>query len=299
MSKRAMIALVFSLGLIAAARIRPEELLNMAVPDADKKLAYGSDPLQFGELRLPKTKGPHPVVILVHGGCWVDKLPGGNPRITTYELLRPLAAALTEAGIATWNIEYRRAGNPGGGWPGSYQDLSQAADFLRQISASTDLDLRRVVLVGHSSGGQLALWMAARSKLPASSPLYSKNPLLVKAVIDIDAPPDLASTQPLERKFCPVPGVSEFLGGTPADQPERYRDGSALSFLPLGVPQWIVAAGLLHSAMELATSYEKEAKAKGDRITIVTLDGSGHFDMLKPDSGYGKTLLETIVSVAR
>ena len=240
MSKGTAIALALSLCSIATAQIRPEELLKVAVPDADKKLAYGTDPLQFGELRLPKTKGTHPVVMMVHGGCWVDKLPGRDPRITTYELLRPLAAALTDAGIATWNVEYRRAGNPGGGWPGSYQDLSQAADFLKQISASNNLDLRRVVLVGHSAGGQLVLWMAARPKLPASSPLYSKDPLPVKAVIDIDAPPDLASTQPLERKFCPVPGVSELLGGT--RQSSRIGTAKDLRFPSF---RWEYRSGLL------------------------------------------------------
>ena len=81
-----------------------------------QRLTYGADPLQFGELRLPAGNGPHPVAIIVHGGCWVTKLANLDRRVVSMELLRPFAAALTDAGIATWSIEYRRLGNPGGGW---------------------------------------------------------------------------------------------------------------------------------------------------------------------------------------
>ena len=123
------------------------------MPPADHRLTYGSTPLEFGELRLPKTPGPHPVAVLIHGGCWVDRLPGRDPRITGFEPLRPFAAALTAAGVATWNIEYRRAGHRGGGWPGTFQDVASATDFLRKLAPKHDLDLTRVVLVGHSAGG--------------------------------------------------------------------------------------------------------------------------------------------------
>jgi len=115
--------------MIPAQNIQPADLWKRSVADADRKLAYGSDPLQFGELRLPGTKGPHRVVILVHGGCYVDRLPSRDSRDTTFETFRPMAAALADAGVATWNIEYRRAGNPGGGWPGSFLDLAAGVDF--------------------------------------------------------------------------------------------------------------------------------------------------------------------------
>ena len=113
MAPRIGIWLALLLCSAASAQISPTDLLKETVSDADHILAYGPDPLQFGELRLPKAKGPHPVAIVVHGGCYVDRLPGRDPRITTYALLRPLAAALTDAGIATWNVEYRRAGDSG------------------------------------------------------------------------------------------------------------------------------------------------------------------------------------------
>ena len=198
-------ALLLIRAIITAQGIQPADLWKQPVTEADQKLAYGKDTLQFGELRLPKTKGSHPVAILVHGGCFVDQLPRRDPRDTAFEPLRPLAAALANVGVAPWNLEYRRAGNPGGGWPGSFLDLAEGTDFLRKIARSNQLDLRRVVLVGHSSGGMLVYWLAARPRLPRSNPLYSKNPLRVKAIVNIDAPPDLAAAQPREMKFCPVP----------------------------------------------------------------------------------------------
>lgn len=285
--------------MAAAQRIQPADLWKQPIVAADRKLPYGQDPLQFGEFRLPKTKGPYPVVILVHGGCYVDRLPGRDPRDTTFEPLRPLAAALTEAGVATWNLEYRRAGNPGGGWPGTFLDLAAGVDFLRTIARENHLDLHRVVVIGHSSGGSFAHWLAARSKLPRSSPLYSKNPLHVKAVVNIDGPPDLAAFQPVERKGCPVPGLTELMGGTPSQQPERYGQSSATPLLPVGVPQTIVAGGFLLASYDLVSSYEAAATAKGDSVTVLKLEGAGHFDMLAPESPYGRPVSEAILALLK
>ena len=236
------------------------------------------------------------MVILVHGGCYVNRLPSRDPRDTALDPLRPLAAALTGAGAATWNLEYRRAGDPGGGWPGSFLDLAAGVDCLRTIARKNHLDLNKVVVVGHSSGGQLVHWIAARPKLPRSSPLYVKNPLHVKAAVNVDGPPDIAAAQPMERQLCPVPGITQFMGGTPAEYPARYRESSATTLLPIGVPQTIVAGGLLLGAYSLVSSYEASATAKGDSITVLKLQGAGHFDMLAPEGQYGKPLVEAILA---
>ena len=204
-----------------------------------------------------------------------------------------MAAALAEAGIATWNVEYRRAGSPGGGWPTTFQDVAAATDYVKQIAAENHLDVSRVIVVGHSAGGQLALWLAARGKLTAGSELYKKAPLAVDAVVDVDGPPDLASAQAVETQFCPVPGITELMGGTPAEKPERYRDGSGQSFLPLKVPVTIVEAGLLTNAEGLVKGYVSAAKAKGEDVTVVKVEGS-HFTLLDPASGPGKALLAAI-----
>jgi acetyl esterase/lipase len=191
----------FSLLLLAplfAQDRTPDDLLRLPVTDATR-IAYGTGTLQFGELRVPAGRGPHPVVIIVHGGCWVAKLGKLDDRAVALDLLRPIAADLTANGFATWNLEYRRLGNDGGGWPGTFQDIAAGADHLRRIAAKNQLDLTHVVAIGHSAGGHLALWLAARPKLPKSSELYVKDPLLLKGVVDLDGPGDLKATLPLQQ----------------------------------------------------------------------------------------------------
>ena len=156
-----------------------------------------------------------------------------------------------------------------------------------------------MVVVGHSSGGSFAHWLAARSKLPRSSPLYAKNPLHVKAIVNVDGPPDMAAFQPMERKFCPVPGLTQLMGGTPAEQPERY--GQSFSRLPAADrgPADHCRGGLCSRMYDLVSSYEAAAKAKGDSVTVLKLDGAGHFDMLAPGSQYGKPVNEAILALLK
>src|SRR5262249_27848467 len=137
------VVIVFVVGLESeSAQTRsPVDLANAQVPPGAKRIAYGTDQLQIGELRVPSRECPYPVAIVVHGGCWVAKLPNMDERAVGMENMRPVAAALTEAGIATWNVEYRRLGNTGGGWPGTFQDVAQATDFVRALAKANQLDL--------------------------------------------------------------------------------------------------------------------------------------------------------------
>jgi len=155
----------------AKAPISFRELLAQPRAQADARIAYGPDPLQFGELWLPKSpraSASHPVVVLIHGGCWQASLPG-------LELMDYMAADLQEQGYAVWNLEYRRIGGPGGGYPGTFQDVAAGVDHLRSIATRHRLDLRRVALSGHSAGGHLALWAGMRHRLPSSSPLTVRS----------------------------------------------------------------------------------------------------------------------------
>ncbi len=290
--------LLLAVGLSASRAQNPLLLLKEKTPAPDYRLAYGTNELQFGELRLPKGAGPHPVVVLIHGGCWKAQLPGLDPRATSLDLLRSLAAALADSGLATWNIEYRRVGNAGGGWPGTFEDIGRAIDFLRTISSQHSLDLRRVIATGHSAGGQLAFWAAARPRLSPSDALYTPKPLPLKAVIDLDGPIDLKTGAAFTEQFCGFPAIQEFMGGSATDHPERYRAGSANSFLPLGVQQEIVIGSLLGGIREQAASYAKEAKSRGDKVALLDLETAGHFGFLFPQSGPGKSLLERFKSAA-
>jgi acetyl esterase/lipase len=187
----------------------PLDLATAPVPEGARRIAYGGDPLQFGELRVPTTGGPHPLAIVVHGGCWLAKIGGMDARAVAADNMRPAAAALTDAGIATWNIEYRRLGNDGGGWPGTFKDVANAADFVRTLAREHRLDLTRVISIGHSAGGHFALWLAARPKLPKTSELYSSDPLKLVGVVDLDGPGDLKATIPLQQPVCGSPVVTD------------------------------------------------------------------------------------------
>jgi len=249
------------------------DLASFESPEPDHRLAYGEDPLQFGELRLPRGPGPHPVVILIHGGCWLSEFD-----ITH---LRKLAAAITETGVATWALEYRRVGNPGGGWPGTFQDVAAGADHLRVLSRSHPLDLDRVVAAGHSAGGHLALWLAARTKLADREPFRASNPVLPGAVLGLAPAPDLAYLH--QQSVCGSV-IDKLLQGSPESRPERYDMASPVNLVPLGVPQILLLGLHDENWTPVGRRYFERAKASGDDVRIVEAPQSGHFEMIDPDS---------------
>lgn len=250
-----------------------QQIADQPVPPAGERIAYGADPQQFGELRLPSGNGPHPVVILLHGGCWRAE----------YDLqhIAPVAAALTRAGIATWTVEYRRIGNAGGGWPGTLDDAAAAADHLRLLADAHHLDLSRVVAAGHSAGGHLALWLAARRNLPPTSERFRPNPLPIAGVVGLAAISDLRSYSTGSGN-CNA-AVAELLGGSPAERPERYAEASPIELLPLHTPVRLVH-GTGDTIVPIAQSeqFAARAVARGDDARVIRVDGAGHFDVIAP-----------------
>jgi acetyl esterase/lipase len=274
--------LVSLLTCTAAAQSRnPLDLATARISGEARRIGYGTDPLQFGELRVPATKGPHPVAIVVHGGCWEAKLGDLDPRAVAMDNMRPLASALTEAGIATWNIEYRRLDNEGGGWPGTFQDVAHAADFLHTLQRDHQLDLARVISIGHSAGGHLAMWLAARPKLAKTSELYVDNPLRLIGVVDLDGPADLKAALPLQQPVCGRPVITDLMGGSPEERPARYRDGSPIELLPLGVPQAFFAGQMFVAHV---APYAEAAKRAGDNVQTAPFPQAGHFVFIDPKS---------------
>jgi acetyl esterase/lipase len=248
------------------------DILTRAAKPADHRISYGPNEFQFGELRLPKGAGPHPVAIVIHGGCWMSEYG--------LSYMGHLGDALAEAGVATWSVEYRRVGNRGGGWPGTFEDVSRAADHLRKIAKNYHLDLDRVIAVGHSAGGHLALWLAARKTLPKDSRLYSSDPLPLRGVVSLAGITDLRRA----GTACDA-NVPQLMGGSATDKAAIYDQASPIELLPLGVPSAIVQGDSDPIIpLEMAKEYAEAAKKKGDDAKLVVIEKAGHFEIVDPKS---------------
>lgn len=243
---------------------------------------YGDDALQIGELRLPpRGKGPFPVAVIFHGGCWTRE--GGSLRDTA-----ALAEDLTRHGVATWNVSYRRIGDEGGGWPGTFTDWASATDHLRSLAERYPIDLRRVMTVGHGSGATAALWTAARGKLPAASPIRGADPMKVASTVALDGPVDLVDFRGRDVANCGGDVVGMLLGGAPAEVPERYAQASPRALLPLGIPQAVVSSSMLD--VDRAIAYRNAGRAAGDDVTLSALSaGNSTLVLMRPGPGDGRS----------
>lgn len=239
-----------------------DDILNIPAPAPDARLFYGTDSNQFGELRLPKTAGPFPMVMNIHGGFWrakYDLAHGGH-----------LCAALTAKGIATWNVEYRRAGNPGGGWPGTFEDICNAYRFLPQIAKRYDFDPTKLLVIGHSAGGHLALCLAAHE--PS-----------VKRVISLAGVVDLQQAWELHLSN---DAVVEFLGGNPGELPAHCHEADPAQLtIDHRTTQW-----LIHGAADdivpayFSRNYAEQKKQRGEDVHYLEISTAGHFDLIDPHS---------------
>jgi acetyl esterase/lipase len=238
--------------------------------------AYGAGPGQIGELwrpRHPIRGTPWPVAVLLHGGFWRLQ--------RSLELMWPLAADLAGRGFSVWNLEYRRVGQPGAGWPGTLEDVAAGVDHLGRLAARVPLDLERLVVVGHSAGGQLALWSAARLRLPAGAP--GAGPLVVPSlVVSLAGVCDLVAGA---RAGIGEGAVAAFLGAGPDEAPERYRLASPLARLPLGIRQ-VLLHGDADRRVPVAQSraYAAAASAAGDPVDLVELADIDHMAPIDPSS---------------
>ena len=226
---------------------------------------YGEHPRQVADLHKPLGAGAHPVVVVLHGGSW-------QPPYTRL-IMRPLCLDLVRRGYAALNVEYRRLGREGGGWPQTFDDVAAAIDHLGRLDDGT-LDLDRVTMLGHSAGGQLALWAGGREGLPADA-VGAAPAVSVQRVLAMAAVCDLSSAGSAAR---------ELLGGDPAQVPERWTQADPMRRIPLGVP-----VGLVHAIDDATVSigrsraYVAAARAAGDDVTLAETPG-GHRDPIDPDS---------------
>ena len=262
-----------------------EDILNRASTPPDAKIFYGNDPLQYGELRLPKGPGPHPLAILMHGGCWLSM---GN-----LHLMDPVADALKKQGIATWNLEFRPLDKPGGSWPGIFLDIADGVDFVRKLGQKYHLDLNNIIVIGHSAGGHLALWTAIRHKIPKDSPLYRPDPLSVAGVLSLAGVTDMRPAVKRSKDVCGVDATALLLGGTPEAFPERHRITSPIDMLPSEVKE-IVVYGSDDAVFPPAYGYEyvDAAKAKGQNIGLIVMPDAAHNELIAP-WGKGWPIIES------
>lgn len=249
-----------------------EDYLQFPRIEPDYRYAYGGDSQQFGELTLPRTTPPHPVVVLVHGGGYREM----------YDLspLGSLAGSLADDGFAVWNIEYRRYGN-GGEFPQIFLDVAAAADYLRHIAEAHRLNLDHVISMGHSAGGHLALWLGARQRIKRASPLFVENPLAVHAVLALAPFADIAR---LASSGSGSDALLAIMGGKPDEAPANYAAGSPAELLPLGKPQAIIVGSEDAAILENARAYASAAKALGDESRLTVLPDAGHFEVVSVQS---------------
>ena len=259
----------------------PGDIFDTPPPQADARLAYGSDSNQFLDLRLPsreKPPAPHPLVVNIHGGFWRARY--------NLDHAGHLCAALTSKGVATANLEYRRVGNDGGGWPGTFSDIRSAYHFLTQNAQRHNLDSKRIVLMGHSAGGQLALCLAAHE--PGIGRVIS-----------------LAGVVVLRRAYelhLSHDAVVEFLHGTPAEVPDHYREADPTE---LSLPS--ARQRLIHGSADdtvppafsrdyVAAKQKRRDKQKED-AHLLDIPGAGHFDLIDPRTQAWKQVEETVVQL--
>lgn len=234
-------------------------------------LPYDQHPEQVADLRLPESDGPHPVAVLVHGGFWRARIGRSS--------LAAVAVDLTRRGWATWNVEYRRVGC-GGGIPETLDDVAAAIEALDRVDVPS-LDRSRILVLGHSAGGQLALWAAGGGKVSAA--------LVLAGVCDLTEAANVGLGDG---------AAVEFAGGTPGERPGSYHAADPMRRLPTGVPQLLVHGSRDDRVpIEQSRRYERAAREAGDQCRLVELPGVDHFEVIDPRSQSWQTTLEHLASL--
>lgn len=252
-----------------------QDLLSLTPPVPDVRVPYGPDPLQFGELRLVRGKPTAGIVMNIHGGFWRNR----------YNLAHAghFCSALAARGLATWNIEYRRVGDTGGGWPGSLEDVRQAWRFIPQLADKYNLSAERVIVAGHSAGAQLALALAA----------YEQS---VQSVLSLAGVLDLRRAWELQLSGN---AEAEFMGGSPEQAPQHYRAADPLQMAIPHSVQWI-----LHGEqddivpLDFSRSYYQHKRREGENVQFLAIPKADHFDLIDPRSAAWSTVEDTILRLS-
>ena len=250
-----------------------EDILLKQPPPPDKREAYGGDPNQFVDIRVPAGKGPHPILINLHGGFWRSKYDLGHAG--------HLCHAMRNAGMATFNVEYRRVGNEGGGWPGTFADIRSAYRYVRQEAQRYEANVEKLVVIGHSAGGQLSLCLAA----------YETS---LMRVISLAGVTDMQKGFSLHLSH---DAVAEFLGGKPEAVPEHYREADPMKLRVEKARQWLIHGGDDDTVpVEFSRDYSRQKKSSGENVELVEIPHCGHFELIDPSAAAFKQVAATVLA---
>ncbi|MDB5696041.1 MAG: alpha/beta hydrolase [Sphingomonas bacterium] len=261
------------------------DLTSRVRPTPDATIPYGTDEFQKVDVWTPAGPGPHRTVLMVHGGCW-------QSAIADRSLMYWIADDLRRSGYAVWNIDYRGVDRPGGRFDGVFTDTGRAADLLRDHATRYRLDLSRVVAVGHSAGGHLAAWLAARPRLGRGRLTKPANPLPIAHVISLGGLPDLeqalrerqgCGNEPIDKLLLPFP--IEDARVTRKQQREFLRDKSIPLMAPIGVPQTLINGDSDRIIpTRFAADYARKMRAAGDQVSVHVIPRQGHVELIAPES---------------
>jgi acetyl esterase/lipase len=264
------------------------DLISRPRPKADVRTPYGADPNQWGEWRSPPGPGRHPLVVMIHGGCWEASVAGAD-------IMDWAAQDLRAHGFVVFNVEYRRLGQTGGGYPGTYQDIATAIAFARREAARHGADPARLVLLGHSAGGHLALWAAGRGRIPAASPLHEGRPRQVQGVVALGAITDLKA----DATACGEEVSTRMAGEASPARPDPYVDTSPYVLAPLGARTILITAvGDQVVPPPIAERYAARARALGDAVEVHNPAG-GHVEEIAPGSSAWAVAVAAVQALVR
>jgi pimeloyl-ACP methyl ester carboxylesterase len=267
------------------------DLTERPLPRPTRQIAYGALPHQVAQLWLPEGAGSFPVVLMAHGGCWLSD-------VANLSLMNYAAEDLRRRGIAVWNIEYRGVDRPGGGYPGTFQDVAAAADLLGQVGPAYHLRTDRVIAFGHSAGGHLALWLAARGRIADGSALKTARPLPIAAVVSSGGLPDLEAVR--AHGICGADTVARLVGEPTAGHRRIYADTSPAE-LGAGVDKEQLISGDQDAIAPpaLADAYRAKMKQRGADIGAVTVLNTGHVELISPGTAAWDETVQTIERLLR
>jgi len=284
-----LLIFLFSMQSVQAQLISWRDVIELETPAPDYHISFGSDSLQYGELWLPNDQDAHTSIIMIHGGCWLAMYPG-------VELMNAMAEELSSRGFAVWNIDYRRVGHSGGGYPGTFLDVAKGADEYILLADQFNLPKDRIIAAGHSAGGHLATWLALRNQIPAESELYDKHPIRIDAVISLAGINDLERYARYGASPCGENTVEKLVNAENRKNP--YSDTSPSKLLPLKVPMVEISAAF-DSPVPPFFGYHfvNDVLGNSGRAEQILFKNAGHYEMIYPPSKEWKIVLKVFETI--